>query len=64
MSTKPLAKSLHTVTVIVRVAKALRPLHPNSTPEQQVELALMVLGYVDAADPYGLAQAALKQLEA
>lgn len=62
--TKTLAKSLHTVSVIVNVARH----EMNTNPRQPdadwaVRIALNVLGYADAADPYGLAATALKQLE-
>lgn len=60
---KPLAKSLHTVTVLVRVAKEFQnrqfpPLHPESA----VGKALLVLGLADQNDDYGLIAAAVKQL--
>lgn len=58
---KPLAKSLHTVTVIVRVANLLQRLN-NETAESAVTSALIELGYDGAADPYSLAAAALIQL--
>ena len=50
---KPVAKSLHTVTVIVQVARAM-----GSLP-----MALSILGLAGRPDPYGLAAAAAKQLE-
>ncbi len=56
---KPLAKSLHTVSVIVRVARYLLD---DAGVEQAVANAIDVLGYHDAPDPYGLAAAALKQM--
>jgi hypothetical protein len=60
---KPLAKSLHTVTVLVRVALEVRkrqfpPLHPDSA----VERALDILGLTGQPDTYGLAAQAIKQL--
>lgn len=58
--TKPVAKSLHTLTVIQQVAR----LHTGSTPEQRVEFAMETLGLAGRPDPYGLAAAALKQLTA
>lgn len=66
--TKTLTKSLHTVSVIVNVARYMlassASVARSSNPEQQaVDAALRVLGYGDAADPYGLATTALKQLE-
>ena len=74
---KPIAKSLHTVTVLVRVAK----LHLPSTPfaggnnyrdirsfshaercAMAVTEALETLGLSDMPDTYGLVAAAIKQL--
>ena len=67
MTTKPLAKSLHTVTVLVRYSQRLRAasLMRGIQPADwsvYVNEALEVFGYANAADPYGLAAAALKQL--
>ena len=62
--TKTLAKSLHTVSVIVNVARsALANNLLADTPEAAVKATLNILGYDDAADPYDLAGVALKQLE-
>jgi len=57
---KPVAKSLHTITVIVQVAR----LHMDSGMDKirAVQCALDVLGLAGRDDPYGLAAAALKQL--
>lgn len=63
---KPLAKSLHTVTVLVRVAT----LHLNKTGNAEpklaawiaINLALDTLGLKDAPDTYGLADQAFKQI--
>lgn len=60
---KPLAKSLHTITVLVRIAGYLKA--TSNTPcsdETAVYSALVILGYTDAPDPHGLRAAALKQL--
>jgi len=59
--TKPLAKSLHTVTVLVRVAKALNRDQIWSNG-MAIDLALEALGLADMPDTYGLAAAALNQL--
>lgn len=59
---KPIAKSLHTVTVIVQVARGF--IETGSTPGGAVEAAKDVLGLAGRPDPYGLAAAALKQLTA
>lgn len=64
---KPLAKSLHTVTVLVRMAEELAAcgaLPPEVfTPAERVDSVLRCLGLADKPDPYGLREAALKQLE-
>ena len=65
MSTKSktLAKSLHTVTAIAAVARLIARTNPaHSTNEAAVAAALIVLGYADASDPYGLAARALASL--
>lgn len=58
-ATRPLAKSLHTITALQRVALYLasRP-GSNLNSEQAIEGALDVLGYGGAPDPYGLASRA------
>lgn len=68
MSTKTqtLAKSLHTVSVLVSVAQALvgTGTLPDQSAVSSVAAALRVLGYADAADPHGLAAKAVAILEA
>lgn len=64
---KPLAKSLHTVTVLVRVAKlhlAYRRLMGTAQEANAyaVSQALETLGVADMPDDYGLAAQAIKQL--
>jgi hypothetical protein len=62
MKTKTLPKSLHTVTVLVNVAR--RYVEVERYPANEaIEKALEDLGYGGAPDPYGLASAALKALE-
>ena len=63
-----LAKSLHTVSVLVNVARLFMELvaergQPMSAA-YAVESALGTLGYSGAADPYGLAAKAVAILEA
>lgn len=60
--TKPLAKSLHTVTVLVRVARLLLKRDLAFSNVEAVNGALQVLGLDDMPDEYGLAAQALKQL--
>jgi hypothetical protein len=66
---KPLAKSLHTVTVLVRVAKLYRSSRDWSaegTAQEAnayaVSQALEALGLCEMPDDYGLAAQAIKQL--
>jgi hypothetical protein len=60
MNTKPVAKSLHTVTVIVQVARQFQ----KGFSTDPLGDAMECLGLAGRPDPYGLAAAALKQLEA
>ena len=75
--TKTLAKSLHTITALVGIARhvlntetTIRDLDVNDymhlepvTPAGAIAQALEILGYTGAADPYDLAGKALKALE-
>jgi hypothetical protein len=64
-----LAKSLHTVSVLVNVAREAMRVADDSGrrfPDGvrgAVDAALIILGYEGAADPYGLAAKAVAQLE-
>jgi hypothetical protein len=60
---KTLPKSLHTVTVLVNVARHLQRTN-NETRHSAVTSAMILLGYsyTDTADPYGLAARAVKEL--
>ena len=60
---KPLAKSLHTVTVLVRVAKDIQARHPERDRFSAIDAALELLGLADMYDDYGLAAQAFKQLD-
>jgi hypothetical protein len=67
--TKPFAKSLHTVSVLVRVARLLQQLGPHTpsgrpTNAAAVQLAKAELGHGDKPDAYDLCAAALKQMDA
>lgn len=71
MNTKPVAKSLHTVTVIVQIARLELNMGFNDLPEEPVARnneavtrALEHLGLDQRPDPYGLAAAAFRQLNA
>lgn len=59
---KPIAKSLHTVTVLVRVARLLLKRDLAFSNVEAVNGALQVLGLDDMPDTYGLVAAAIKQL--
>ena len=60
---KPLPKSLHTVTVLVRVAKAIGEYEGLDHDCMAVmKLTLAILGADASRDNYGLIDAALKQL--
>jgi hypothetical protein len=60
---KPLAKSLHTVTVLVRVAHEIRNRQfPPLDADSAVARALDILGLTEQPDSYGLALQAEKQL--
>ena len=61
--TKTLAKSLHTVTVLHRVASHLVNIGETSDLRRAIDMAATLLGYTGADDPYALCHAALLQLE-
>ena len=62
---KPMPKSLHTVTVIVKLAKFARGsiIMGEDCDKRSVDWALAFLGYSVTEDTYDLAGAALKQLK-
>lgn len=60
---KSLAKSLHTVTVLVRIARDIQARDSNRGSFGAVYAALDLLGLGDAPDDYGLAMQAIKQLK-
>jgi hypothetical protein len=64
MPTKPLAKSLHTITVLLRVAELHQKMNAGMPAADAMKRTVDVLGYTGAEDPYGLVATALKQLEA
>ena len=61
---KPLAKSLHTVTVLVRLTRALheRRTNPRDTTGHALALAMDILGLTGQPDVHNLIGQALKQL--
>lgn len=58
---KPLAKSLHTVTVLVALARLYSD--RLDSPESAMNEALSDLGLAGKPDPYGLAAQALRLLK-
>ena len=62
-STTPVAKSLHTITVIVQVARALEDARGFSNIENALDAALIALGLYKRPDPYGLRAKALVLLQ-
>ena len=61
---KPIAKSLHTVTVLVRVAKLIQALDNGGySNHYAVGKAMIALGLQDQPDEYNLLDAAIKQLD-
>lgn len=58
-NTKPIPKSLHTITVFINVAKLLRTHNPKMTKKAAIRAAVRNLGYALARDPYDLASKAL-----
>lgn len=68
---KPVAKSLHTITVIMQVTRHVAATCAYTTDERRnnpttanaMAEALIILGLNDRPDPYGLAAKSLKLLE-
>ena len=58
----PVPKSLHTVTVLVAMARLILDNKPHYTPYDAVYAAIQSLGYAAEADHYSLAQQAFKKL--
>ena len=61
MKDRKLPKSLHTVTVLVKVAKDQRKTHQVSA-DAALDMAISILDLRDLPDVYGLIDAAKKQL--
>jgi hypothetical protein len=56
-----LAKSLHTVSVLVAVSRYVAAIR-STVPADEVPTAAALLGYLDAYDPHGLCNRAVAQL--
>lgn len=59
---KPIAKSLHTITVLVQVAKLTSALRDGLTIDKALAGAVEALGMEGREDPYGLIDKARDQL--
>lgn len=65
MTDKPVAKSLHTLTVIQQVARLQMPTSGHSLAgmaEDGIDRAMTTLGLANRPDPYGLRDRALALL--
>lgn len=60
---KPVAKSLHTLTVLVQVSRSLAKF-TNDDPPEALSHAMRVLGLTGRPDPYELRAKALAALTA
>lgn len=60
MNTLP--KSLHTVSALVNVARALLEIQPAMSPTLAAVRALAILGYHPADDTHGLVDVAIRKL--
>lgn len=71
-TTKPLAKSLHTISVLVNLGLFLYETRtgapskngPKASARAALDHALAILGHAGKADPYGLAEISVDQLAA
>lgn len=62
---KPIPKSLHTVTVLVTMAKLMQQAHEERATisnHSAVFSCMQALGYSDSPDTYGLMEQAIKKL--
>lgn len=59
---KPLAKSLHTHSVLVNLAKNLIAVRHSTTAQGAIDAAMAMLGLTGKEDPHGLVQRALEAL--
>ena len=55
-------KSLHTVTVLVTMARYMKAFTPGGSDSYYVHLAVSTLGYVDESDTYSLIHQAIKKM--
>lgn len=64
VKTKSLAKSLHTISVLIDVAMYLRMKDETLSNSEAVEGAASLLGYGHSEDPYGLQAKAVARMDA
>jgi hypothetical protein len=57
--TTPVAKSLHTLTVLQQVAELIHDLEGVTDPAEALDKAMIALGLARRPDPYGLRDRAL-----
>lgn len=55
-------KSLHTVTVLVTMARYIKASAPGGSDSYYVHLAVATLGYTDECDTYSLIHQAIKKM--
>jgi len=61
---KPIAKSLHTITVLQQVAAAMVEAGANGPGDPKgIHAAMVVLGLAGRPDPYGLEEKALRLMK-
>lgn len=60
----PVAKSLHTITVLIQIAKAMSRLAGINDPEKAMDAAMEELELAGRPDPYGLRAKALRLMAA
>lgn len=63
-NTKPVAKSLHTITVLMQIARTMMRLAGINDPERAMTAAMIELGLDGRPDPYGLREKALRLMAA
>lgn len=61
---KPVAKSLHTITVLTQIAATMSRLAGINDPEKAMDAAMDELGLSNRPDPYGLRAKALRLMAA
>jgi hypothetical protein len=60
----PIAKSLHTLTVLQQIATLMQQLSGINDPAEAMDAAMIALGLAGRPDPYGLRALALQRMGA